>query len=256
MASLPRWGFACVCLLLLCLTGCVQYDVGIRFDHQHRGAITQEIALGEQFSSFTQTDTQQWLDSVKQRAKQQGGKVKTTGNNHLEVVIPFNNGAELKEKFNGFFNPQTPEKNVKSSGDRFSALQLQSSLDLQQQNWILADRNQLTLDVDLRALGLLSEQGNILVSSGSLFNLNLKLETPWGSRVLEYGGDRPGLVSQGSSLVWQLEPGQLNHLVVRFWVPSPVAIGGLGIIFLVVLVQWFAQKVRPPVPSPDPEPQS
>lgn len=46
-------------LASLLLSGCVKYDVGINFQGQHHGAIVQQIKLGEQLTSFSNSQAQE-----------------------------------------------------------------------------------------------------------------------------------------------------------------------------------------------------
>jgi len=67
--TLPRICLGMLLPILLLLTGCVRYDVGLNFQHQHQGAIVQQISLGEQLSSFSRLEAEKWLASIGERAK-------------------------------------------------------------------------------------------------------------------------------------------------------------------------------------------
>ena len=102
--------FGVVLLASLLLSGCVQYQVGVNFAHPNRGEIVQHIKLGERLISFSGESASDWLSSIERRARLLQGKVKRLSNEEIAVTIPFNNGAELVEKFNKFFHPKG-EKN-------------------------------------------------------------------------------------------------------------------------------------------------
>lgn len=229
-----RWRLLWVILLAsLLLSGCVEYDVGVNFESQTHGEIVQHIQLGEQLRSFSSLTVQQWLDSVKRRTQQVGGKSKRISEQEMVVTIPFNNGAELEEKFNQFFNPVESKKS-RSEGKLEPALpEIQSHLSVNQNNWIFAIRNRLIYDLDLRSLGVLSSDGNVLVSPGELVDVKFSLNTPWGIRTIQSTTDESSLEKQGNQLIWTLKPGQLNHLETVFWVPSPIGMGAFVIILLV-----------------------
>lgn len=57
------------CVCVLCLAGCVDYDVEIAFDHQHHGEIHQHLQLGDEFTNFNQQEAKHWLKSVEKRAR-------------------------------------------------------------------------------------------------------------------------------------------------------------------------------------------
>ncbi len=221
--------------VLMFLTGCVRYDVGIDFAEQHKGAIVQHVQLGEQLTSLSQPEVNQWLDSIEKRAKQLQGKVKRVSSQELLVTIPFSNGRELTDKFNQFFNPNPPKKAQFVSKDNLDLLQLKAEMSLQQSNWLIVEKNSLNLQVDLRALGVLSKQGNIIVSPGSLIDLNLALNTPYGAKNIVNDQALTSLIkSDFDQLVWQLKPGQINQIEAVFWVPSYVGLGTIGIIALML----------------------
>lgn len=217
----------CLCCLL---TGCVNYDVGINFGEQHRGNIVQHIILGEQLTTLSQAEADRWLNSLEQRAKALRGKADRLSDQELVVTIPFGNGQELVDKFNQFFNPDPPKSRRSSQAEQLDLLNLKAELALDQSNWLLADRNRLRLTVDLRALGVLSNQGNIILSPGSLIDLQFGLQTPLGLNVLPSEADNlPDSLSLGR---WQLKPGQVNAIEAVFWVPSYLAIATILIIAL------------------------
>ncbi len=218
-------------LLGICclLTGCVDYDVGIRFPEQHYGEIVQHITLGEQLTTLSQAEADRWLKSLDQRAKDLNGHTDRPSEETLVVTIPFGSGQELVEKFNRFFNPQPPKGRRSPEPDQLDLLNLKAELALEQSNWLLADRNHLKLTVDLRALGVLSNQGNIILSPGSLINLNFDLQTPLTLQTASVPGQELGTEVPGQ---WQLKPGQINVIETTFFVPSYLAIGTIAIIVL------------------------
>ncbi len=232
-------------LLALCLVcvlflgGCVKYDVEIAFDHQHHGQIHQHLQLGEEFTNFNQKEATNWLKSVEKRAKQLHGTTKHLSTQELDVKIPFHNGKDMVEKFNQFFNPEG--QNLQS--EDLDLVQLKSSMALIQRNWLFFERNRAIVDVDLRALGVLSQQGSLILSPGSLLDLDVSFKTPLGARVIASDTDtQPETRRAGDRLVWTLQPGQLNHLDIIFWVPSWIGLGSLAILGL--LLGGFYLKYR------------
>jgi hypothetical protein len=227
-------------LLITCLGGCVRYDVGINFSEQHHGEIVQHIQLGQQLTTLSQTETDKWLASIESRAKALHGDTQRLSAQEMMVKIPFANGQELAEKFNLFFNPNPPKNTTKPKADQLDLLQLKAEMAIAQSNWLFLDRNHLNLTVDLRALGVLSDQGNIIVSPGSLIDLEFALNTPFltqsittdGVLLPESGTGRSRSAASRSQLVWKLKPGQINTLEAVFFVPSYLALGTVAIIVL------------------------
>jgi len=99
----------------------------------------------------------------------------------------------------------------------------------------VVQRNQLNYELDLRSLAVLSAKGSIIVSPGSLLDLQFSLQTPWGANILDVGDNTitPQIDEDGHLLVWTLIPGQLNRLGVVYWVPSPLGIGTIVIVLLI-----------------------
>ncbi|MEG3439237.1 DUF3153 domain-containing protein [Pannus brasiliensis CCIBt3594] len=241
-----------LCGLFVLLTGCVRYDVGVNFSHQHHGEIVQDITLGQRLTSLSQTEATKWLHSLEDRAKSLGGKAKRVSDRETIVTIPFGNGQELEEKFNRFFNPGATDAIRRSTPDDLKLLQLDSRLSIDQSNWFLLDRDRLTLTVDLRALGVLSEKGNIIVSPGSLVNIDFALNTPFGGRIITGETALPPDVEQdGTRIVWHLKPGEINRIEAVFWVPSYLAIGSIAIIALAIAGYVLKYRQFPGVSGPD-----
>ena len=223
------------CLLTL-VTGCVQYDVGVNFESQTRGEIVQHIKLGERLTSFSSETVAEWLKSVERRVRLLDGKTKRLSQTEVLVRIPFNNGAELQDKFNQFYNPiaQTAKSRVASPLET-DLPKFESHLNVKQNNLLLVLRNRLTLELDLRSLSLLFSNGSLLLSPGGLLELDFSLNTPWGAKSIETvaGALVPESYQQGKQLVWKLKPGEINYLEAIFWIPSPVGIGALIIALFV-----------------------
>lgn len=236
-----------ILLPALLLSGCVQYNVGVNFEGQHHGVIVQHIKLGEQLTSFSHEQAQEWLKSIEQRARQLDGKTKRVSDQEVTVKIPFSNGTELESKFNRFFYPGATQKSATKAGEPMDLPTLDSKFNLNQGNWFLVQRNHLSYDLDLRSLGVLSSKGNVIVSPSSLLDLQFSLETPWGARSVNQGENaiRPAVYADGHQLVWKLQPGQMNHLEAVFWLPSPLGVGTVAIVLLVLGGFYLKYKALP-----------
>ena len=229
-----------IILLASLLSGCVQYDVGVNFDNPHRGEVVQHIKLGERLMSFSGNSAIEWLNSIERRTQQLQGKTKRSSQ-EITVSIPFNNGAELEEKFNEFFNPYGKKDDVTSTAVELPTIS--SHLSLTQNNLLFFLRNRLSYDLDLRALSLISTQG-ILVGSDELLELKFSLNTPWGARSIESNNAiLPEKI--GRQLVWTLKPSQLNHLEAVFWLPSPIGIGAVVIALVVAAGIYLRYNFMP-----------
>lgn len=230
----------------LLLSGCVRYDVGVTFDNPHRGEIVQHIKLGERLTSFSGDSAQEWLNSIERRTRQLQGKTKRLSNEEITVTIPFNNGAELEAKFNEFFNPIDKKSEAVATTTAEALPTIDSHLKLNQNNLLLLLRNRLSYDLDLRSLSLIATNGNVLVSPGSILDLDFSLNTPWGARSVETDNAiHPESYQNGRQLVWILKPGQLNHVEAVFWLPSPIGIGTLLIALFVAAGIYLRYNFMP-----------
>lgn len=244
-----------VVLASLLLSGCVDYDVGVNFEGQHRGAIVQHIQLEKRLTNFSNEQVQDWVKSIERRTRQLNGKTKRLSEEEIVATIPFSTGAELESKFNQFFNP-VKKKGDQSQVDEMLGLpSFDSKFRLDQGNFLFLQRNHLSYDLDLRSLGVLSNDGNVLVSPGSLLNLRFSLEAPWGAKSVakDASAIAPEVYDDGHQLVWTLQPGQLNHVEAVFWLPSPLGVGTVAIALLVLggfylkykSLPWTAQPTTP-----------
>lgn len=241
IAPIRRWlkRVQTVCLLLLAslvLSGCVQYDVGVRFKSPQQGEIVQHIQVGERLRSLSDATVRQWLSTIEQRSRQVGGRVLRRSPQDLMVRIPFSNGADLEAKFNQFFSPAATEARGTAA-----LPDIESHLSLSRSNLLLLERNRLAYDLDLRSLGV-SSNGTVILSPAELVDLEFRLEAPWGARATR---ESIAATRQGQQLVWQLTPGEVNHLEAVFWMPSPLGIGTVAIVLLVVGGQALKLRSQP-----------
>ncbi|NEP16071.1 MAG: DUF3153 domain-containing protein [Leptolyngbya sp. SIO4C1] len=209
-----------IALLALCLTGCVDYDVGIRFDSQTHGVITQTLHLDQRLLAFNQASAERWLTQFEADARALSARVKRPEPETIQVRLPFYSGEDLVKKFNMLFGAGE----TSLLRDLPGAPQLASNLSLEQQNWLLALHNHLTYDLDLRQLQTQPAARQGVISNLQVLTLSFQLQTPWG---LQQAANSSGL--------WQLQPGQLNHIEADFWIPSPIGIGAAAIALLVGL---------------------
>ncbi|MDJ0677562.1 MAG: DUF3153 domain-containing protein [Calothrix sp. MO_167.B42] len=228
-----RYIFIFLCISLL-LSGCVKYDVGVNFDNSNSGELVQHIKLGERLTSFSGETVYEWLNTIENRARKMEGKIQRVSREEVIVRIPFSNGEELQTKFNQFFNPNQEEPNQPDEANTESEIpQLESNLRLEQKNFFLVEQDRFVYDLDLRSLGLISNQGNVLANAGSILDLEFSLKTPWGANNIATTEDATQPEKQKNQLTWRLNPGEINHIEVVFWLPNPLGIGTLLIIFFI-----------------------
>ncbi|MBW4616538.1 MAG: DUF3153 domain-containing protein [Desmonostoc vinosum HA7617-LM4] len=230
-----------VLLTSVLLSGCVQYNVAVNFDHANSGELVQHIKLGERLTSFSGDYVYEWLDSMEHRASKLEGKARRLSKEEIIVTIPFSDATELQKKFNGFFNSRAnqPSETVTSESDS-ELPKIESNLILNQNNFLLLVRNRLIYDVDLRSLSLISSKGNVQTNAGSILDLEFSLKTPWGAKNIQQTETAIKPQKNGKQLTWLLQPGELNHIEAVFWLPSPLGIGT----FLIILFVWGGFYLR------------
>ncbi|MGB3401348.1 MAG: DUF3153 domain-containing protein [Microcoleaceae cyanobacterium] len=242
-----------VILAAIALSGCVQYDLGIEFSDQNHGQITQHIQLSQQFVDLSQDEITAWTESIEDRVKALGGKTELISPENLQVSIPFYNGAELEQKFNQFFNPTPSEATSVTEVPLAEVPQLSTQSNLTQLNLLFFLRNRLNLDLDLRSLALEVTDNQIIIDPEGLVDLDFSLTTPWGAHIIQSTSEEEGLhplvvraKQDGKQVIWQLEPGEINHIEAIFWVPSFVGIGTVVIILFIFLGYFIRYRLFPP----------
>ena len=224
------------------LTSCVNYDVGIDITGLHQGKIIQQIELGEQLTSFSQADIEDWLGSLQNRSKQLGGKTQRLSPQSVQLTIPFANIEQLETKFNQFFNPNT---NTQAPSE---LVRLKSQLSSQQKNFLLFQRTQLKLNVDLTALGTIKTKNSRLTGADSLLTLTFRLKTPQNAKIITPDStDESWLKQMDKETIWYLQPGENNEMEVVFWSVEPLGWGASAIVAIVYIGLRFKY---PRLPSP------
>ncbi|HIK38780.1 MAG TPA: DUF3153 domain-containing protein [Geminocystis sp. M7585_C2015_104] len=227
--------------LLILLSGCVRYDVGIRFPQANGGEIVQHVKLGQQLVNFSGEEVNEWLKSIEQRASSLNGRSKRLNDYELVVAIPFYNGKELVEKFNEFFaSSPEPQKIPKKNPDYFN---LSARMNLEQNNWLFLERNVLEFEADLTPLALVSKEGNIIISGEDLMDLRFKLNIPLLVKIAGEGVKWQKTGNQEYEI--RLSPGKINRIKAVFWVPNYVGLGTMAIIIFVSLGYYLKYKKMP-----------
>lgn len=233
--------------LLICLTGCVRYDVGIQFPQANRGIMIQHIKLGEQLTSFSEKEGNNWLNSIERRALKLHGKSKRLSPQELVVTIPFYNGQDLVAKFNQFFTPEFQQKSQsnKADNDSNSLLDLSAEMSIKQNNLLFVERNTLNFKADLTPLGVVSSEGNIIISSGDLIDLQFQLNFPFGAKIITNEFAQWEKLSDNQYNI-NLSAGQINELTAVFWLPNYIGLG-TGAIALFIILGFYLKYQKLPL---------
>jgi Protein of unknown function (DUF3153) len=234
-------------ILLFTLSGCVQYRLGLQFNWNASGMITQNLDIEPALVRLSGFPYEQFIRSIKKRTEGLGGKVDTIQEGKLGIQIPFKDPKELETKFNRFFNdPLVLAFRSNQSYQSYQPIQylpVQNTLpaptakfSVQTQTWLLVDAYTLTYDVDLTQTSLPLPSGNLLmINPAQLVNLEFALSlpfAPWQSNATR---------NENGVLVWDVIPGQQNRITATFLLPN--LWGGLALsLGIMILVIRFAMK--------------
>jgi Protein of unknown function (DUF3153) len=230
--------------LLFTLSGCVQYRLGLQFNWNASGTITQNLELEPALVRLAGFPYEQFIRSIKKRAEGLGGKVETVQEGKLAIQIPFKDPRELEIKFNKFFNdPLVLASDAVQTYQPVQYRQVQNTLpaptakfSVQKQPWLLVDAYVLTYDVDLAQTSIPLPSGNLLmINPAGLVKLEFALSlpfSPWQSNANR---------NENGVLIWDVIPGQDNRITATFLLPNLWAGLALGL-GIMVLVIWFAMK--------------
>jgi hypothetical protein len=219
-----------VALVSLALTGCVEDRVGIEFNSPQGGQITQHLHLDNQMASAVG-----WLSGLERRARKLGGLVDRGDRSSLDIALPFTSAADLEQKFNTLFGPQKNDTSLPS---------FTSHLQVKTNNLLLIERRHLIYDLDLTSLAIQGNDGNMLLDPGVGLDVAFGVTGPWGANKGRRPRDAfsPAAHREGGELLWQLEPGRVNHIEAVVWMPSPIGLGAVAIVGLVLGGRYLNQK--------------
>lgn len=247
LAKLRLLGVILVAALLL--SGCVRDDLAITFKDANHGSITQQIRLSSQLTGVNRTAAELWLEKLTERAQSLGGKTQHPSAREWAMNIPFYNVKDLIYKFDQVFQVLTDQADPDQEPPHQRPSHRFSHLTVQTNNLLLWQRHRLSYDLDLRSLSIVpnaTDSATVLINPKELLKFEFVLKTPWGAKVPSRLAPESLVPTVGlRSLVWILQPGQLNHLEALFWIPSPVGIGTVLIVFVVLVGMFLKAWTNP-----------
>lgn len=231
-------------LLPLVLSGCIRYDLTLRFDHHTHGQISQIIDLSDRGAALAQPALTPWLEDLKARSRPLGGQLSQSPQS-ITFTVPFGTARDLTDRFQQLLaEPESfptsasdsgPAATLDSEAARPTYLQLPGwgpvpyALSVDQTSWGLASRTHLTYMLDLRDLPTNAADSAALQWA----DLRFRLQVPWGLAQVSPTATPP-LAEDATGAVWQLQPGQITRIDAVFWLPNAIALGTLGIVALVL----------------------
>ena len=216
----PAAGFAVLTVLIgltLLLSGCVRItgDLSIPGPDRVEMAWTIDSRSGLKLP---------WQDAFSRelRAMHLPWKIRNSGNGHLEVKAPPQNSEEAAALLS-----QTVEAAGRSAGLVLPA----PSLRLEERNWLVGLEQELLLELDLSALENLNE-----------LQIAVRLGNQASMRRLESSPSMANKNAKGE-LIWPLTIGMQNRLQWSQWRWSPLGLGSVVIVALLVLTASL-QRLR------------
>ena len=251
--------------LACCLSGCVRYDLGLRFTSQTEGAIVQRITLSDDVQALTPVLGDQWFARLAHQVNPLDGWGQRLDAGSYQLTVPFYGSTDLVRKFKQVLQPSpnspatvdrsasplTPSPNPRTQPPWHGDLPaLGGDIALSQDNRLVAFRNHLHLSLDLQALGSRRTQGQGVGATAGILQVAFVLDTPWG---VDWARATAGVPQQhrGRRVVWLLPTGAVTDVEAVFWVPSPLGIGAIGV-FLLVVGGMAVRRWLPPPGSPSP----
>ncbi|MEA5452943.1 DUF3153 domain-containing protein [Leptolyngbya sp. CCNP1308] len=240
-------------LLPLLLSGCLRYDLTLRFDHQGHGQISQTIDLSDRGAALAQPTLAPWLEELKVRSRPLGGQLSQNPQT-VTLTVPFGTAADLGDRFRQLFaaavypDIESAPTEELPPADSPTYLQLPGwepvpfALDIDQTNWLLASRTHLTYRIDLRQL---PTNGDDSSDPTPWADLRFRLQVPWGLASLAPTATPP-LAEDPTGATWKLEPGQITYIDATFWLPNAIALGTLGIAALVLAGYGLRYRIFKP----------
>lgn len=227
--------------LALLLSGCLQADLTLHFDHYRHGQLSQSIHLGPRGRALLQGSLGGWLDGLTERTEALGGELRLTTDG-FDWVMPFTTGVDLMERFQQTW--MAPDAQTTAADPMLLQIPglgtLPLRLEVSQRHWLLVTRTHLIYDLDLQTL---SPWLNPQTPEGDVGDsLTWRLQVPWNS-VVSQPGSMPATLTRPKELLWSLQPGQFHHIDVIFWLPNPIGLGTLVIVSLVVLGYFLRYRV-------------
>ncbi|WP_373539156.1 DUF3153 domain-containing protein [Chamaesiphon sp.] len=230
-----------VCAIAIALSSCVKYDTGVNFTSLNYGEIVEHIQLSEQLNTFSHKAVTAWVASIEQRAIRAQGRLQRLTDREFQVTIPFNNTQELVTKIDRYFHPAPVNLPAQLSSSATSTSKLNSQMQIEQSNLLLAVRNHLIYDIDLRALTIAADP-KITIAADNPIDLEFSLHSPWSIK----NGNTSNVASVKAiderHITWQLQPGALNHIEAIFWLPNPLGIGAIFIIIVSSAGYYFKYR--------------
>ncbi|MGB3136189.1 MAG: hypothetical protein WBB18_05225, partial [Nodosilinea sp.] len=94
-------------LLPLLLSGCLRYDLTLRFDHHTHGQILQTIDLSDRGAALAQPTLEPWMEGLKVRSRPLGGQLSQSPQT-ITLAVPFSTARDLADRFQRLFAAPEP----------------------------------------------------------------------------------------------------------------------------------------------------
>ncbi|WP_287130047.1 DUF3153 domain-containing protein [Candidatus Cyanaurora vandensis] len=211
-------------VLLLTLTGCVNYRLGLELGWDGSGTIIQQLQVDPFLASLARANIADLKEQVQERAARAGGYLDRQEDPRiLQVVIPFRELQQVEGKLGQFFG-DTAQSSAGSSSTVRSTIQ---SFQLEEQNFFVVKLYKLNGVLDLTNLARLPlSNGALTFQADGLINCELAITLPFAA--LSTNATR----TTGNTLIWVIQPDAPNPLSLSFLLPN---IPGLMVLCVLAL---------------------
>jgi len=153
---------------------------------------------------------------------------------------------KLEQKFTRFFRPRE-RIDTTAIAEAVNLPEIESRFSIEENNWLFFVRESFSYELDLRSLGVFSENGKVIIDPGSVLSMDFSVQTPWGAWAGDNNSTSLTTRNGQKQLIWHLEPTEVNHIEASFWLPSPIGIGTMAIVLVACSGFYLKHKHFPGV---------
>lgn len=271
-----RWGqVAAIALTASATTGCVRYELGLRFNWMGGGEITQDLSWDSLLTGLANElevgVTDQLIAEVERRAETVDGSLTQISDSHVRVTIPFDRYSDLEEKVDRFINepwvmlPDTQSSLLPPAPIQLAVAETEFSPVLAEaiapsfsllsgESGAIAQATvapSSELDIERQSFVLLDRytltydldlRGVAVDVPGGLFSVSIDrlLDLKFSLETPLRPSASNATFQEGNRLSWDLQTGRVNRLEAVFWLPSWVALVTLmGAIVVLAVAGWM-----------------
>lgn len=244
-----RFGILAVAICPILLTGCIYSRLGVEFNWLGGGSVVQTLKIDRSLVQAGGSELEKLMQGLVRRTQELGGETRRQSDS-LQLSIPFKDEADFRRKANLFLGqplaapvapaPPTPTLPAPVNTEPVITNRLPpvpttaTPLQLTTSDYWLWTTHRIAADLDLRVpLG-----ATFRAVAPGLLQLEFALTTPLPASASNSD------FQEGQTLIWQIEPGQLNRLEAEFVIPNVALLVLLTGVGVVLVLLWNRRRVQ------------